>query len=226
MSENSNSYDRVSAFIAVMIAVVSVLAALGAWRVAVATSNAGNADTDGLLATVDREDALTEAYITLYGHLNAYSRAVRHDALAQALKLVQDTTTDTTLKAQLEKERDGLIYAANTQRFAIPQQYLDRNQNFDQERDVGETLASRALEKDTFPEPHFVRANAERAKAEWLLLLLVMLGVAFVLLTLADAIKHPVRFILIVGALAVIVIALVGGALVEALGAPALVIRL
>lgn len=226
MSEQSHSTDRLSGLIAVMIAIVSVLAALGAWRVAVATSNAGNADTDGLLAAVDREDAITEAYITLYGHLNAYSRAVRDDAVAQALKSIQDSTTDQNLKAQLGQQRDELIYAANTNRFAIPQQYLDRNQNFDQERDVGETLADRALEKDTLPEPHFAKANSERAKAEWLLLMLVLLGVAFVLLTLADAIKNRLRFVFIAGAVVVIGVAVIGAALIETLGAPALVIRL
>jgi len=225
MTPEPSSSDRVSTLIAVLIAIVSVFAALGAWRVAVATSAAGNADTDGLLAAVDREDAITEAYITLYGHLNAYARAVRHDALANALKSVEDTTSDTNLKARLAQERDGLIYAANTQRFSIPQQYLDRSQNFDQERDVGETIADRSLEKDTFPEPHFARANAARAKAEWLLLLLILLGGAFVLLTLADALKHPLRFLLILMAIVVLGVAVVGGLMVELVGAPALVIR-
>lgn len=217
--------DRVNTLIAVLIAIISVVAALGAWRVAVATSKASDADTTGLLAAVDREDSITEAYINLYGHLNAYSRAVAQDAIANALKPVEDSTTDANLKARLAAERDGLIYSANSQRFSIPQQYLDRNQNFDQARDVGETIAGRALEKDTFPEPHFQSANTERAKAEWLLLLLVLLGVAFVLLTLADALRYVIRYLFILLAVLILGVVVVAGVGVELFGAPALVVR-
>jgi hypothetical protein len=221
MSETTSpDRNRIGTVIAILIAIVSTVAALGAWRVAVATTNAGDADTEGLLAAVDRENAFTEAYILLYGHLNAYAHAVRHDAVARALKTVEDTTTDTALKARLKQERDGLIYAANTQRYAIPQQYLDRDQKFDQERDVGETIADAALERDTFPEPHFARADAERAQGEWLHIFLVVLALAFVFLTLADAIKHPVRYGLVFLAVFVLAVAVIGGIVVDFVGLP------
>src|SRR5919202_1464552 len=106
--EKSESTDRISTLIAILIAVVSVVGALVAWRVAVASSVAGNADTDGLLAAVDRENAITEAYTTLYGHLAAYARAARNDLLAKSLQAVESKTTDETLKKQLQQLHDCL----------------------------------------------------------------------------------------------------------------------
>lgn len=210
--------DRVSTFIAVLIALVSVLAAVGAWRVAVASSNAGNADADGLLASVDREDALTGAYISVYARLSAFARSAENDAIAAALKPIEDASTDDAQKARLEQERTSRIAAAEQLRFAIPPQYITRNNTYDEKRDVGETTADLTLQRDTFPQPHFTHADAERAKAQWLLLFLVTLGVSFVLLTVADAIKHPLRYAFILLALIALSVSLLGGILVEFVG--------
>ncbi len=218
MDSSSDSTDRISQFIAILIAIVSVFAAIGAWRVAVATSAAGNADADGLLATVDRENALTGANVTVYGRMFAYARAVADDAIANALQPIADNTTDADLKARLEQERNSRIAGANQLRFSIPQQYLDRNQKYDLERDIGETTADLTLERDTFPNPHFDLADLERAKAQWLLIFVVSLGVSFVLLTLADAIKNPLRYAFLVLAFFIFVISVCGGILVDTFG--------
>ncbi len=215
MSNESNSSDRLGTLVAVLIAVVSVVGALVAWRVAVASSAAGDEDTAGLLAAVDRENAITEAYTTLYGHLTAYSRAKRNDILANALGGVESTTTDENLKKQLEQQRDGLFYAANTARAFVPQQYLDRDQNFDQERDVGETIADRATRRNTYPEPHFQSADAHRGKAEQLLWMLLVLGIAFVLLTLADALASRLRYVMLLAAVLVLLAATFGALFIE-----------
>ncbi len=215
---NSENSDRVSHLIAVLIAIVSVFAAIGAWRVAVATSAAGNADADGLLATVDRENALTGATMTVYGRMFAYSRAVMNDAIASALQPIADNTSDASLKARLEEERASRIAGANQLRFSIPQQYLDRNQKYDLERDIGETTADLTLERDTFPNPHFELADLYRGKALWLLMFVVFLSVSFVLLTLADAIKNPLRYAFLALAILVFVLSVLGGILVEVRG--------
>lgn len=220
MQEPKPAVDRTSALIAILIAVISVVAAVGAWRVALASSAADDADTEGLLAAVDREDSVTGAYITSYGRYAAYARAVGYSALADLLKPIEDSTTDATLKAQLAHERDNLIYGANQLRFALPQRYLDRDQLYDLDRDIGEQVADRALERDTFPDPHFDRALAARAQSEWLLGLLVLIGLAFVLLTLADAIKNPIRYALIIVAVLLLLFTLASGAYIELVGPP------
>ncbi len=220
MPESKNELDRTGALIAVLIALISVVTAVGAWRVSAAASAADDADTTGLLAAVDREDSVTAAYVTAYGRFSAYVRAVGYSALADLLKPIEDSTTDTNLKARITQERDNLIYGANQLRFALPQRYLDRNQTYDIERDIGEAIADRSIERDTFPDPHFDRAIAARAQAEWLLGLIILLGIAFVLLTLADAIKNPLRYAFIALAVLLLLFTLVSGVLIEVLGAP------
>jgi hypothetical protein len=126
----------------------------------------------------------------------------------------------------MDNERDGLIYAADTARSFVPQQYLNRNNEFDQERDIGETLANRALQHDTYPEPHFKIADDNRAKAEWLLFILVFLGVAFVLLTLADAIKNPLRYLLLLSGISIFFVGTIAALLIEVFGAPNIYINI
>jgi hypothetical protein len=215
MSDSEPASDLVGTFIAVLIALVSVIAAVGAWRVAVATSNASDADTGGLLAAVDREETFSAAHTAAMGRLFAYSRAVANDAIADALEPVETSATDPERQALIKQERDSLTFAASQLRSAIPQQYIDRLQIYDVDRDIGETTASLALDRDTFPEPHFARADDERAKAEWLLLFLIVLGAAFVLLTMADAIKNPLRYVLLALSILCIVVAVMGGIVVE-----------
>lgn len=214
--------DRLGTWIAILIAAISVLAALGAWRVAVATSAAADADTLGLLASVEREDALTGAYITAYGRYGAYARAVGYDALAKLLEPIEAAATDATVKARLTRERDNLIYGALQLRGALPQRYVDRELNYDIDRDIGEAVADRALERDTNAPPHFDRGTAARAKAQWLLGLLVLLAAAFVLLTFADAIKHPLRILFVLLAVVVLAVAVFAGLGIELFGAPLL----
>jgi hypothetical protein len=165
MFSSEEKPDRISTVIAVLIAVVSVLAAVGAWRVAVASSNAGNADADGLLASVDQQDALTGAYVAVSARLAAFARSAENDAIATALQPIEAAATDSGLKARLEQERTSRIAAAEQLRFAIPPQYITRNNTYDENRDIGETSADLTLQRDTFPEPHFTFADTERAKA-------------------------------------------------------------
>ncbi len=226
MSKESNASERLSDVIAVLIAVISIVGAMIAWWVAGDSSNAGSADTSGLLASVDSQDALTEAYNTLYGHLTAYSRAMRDDALARTLYSVENATTDANLRQQLALQVDALTFGANALRGLIPQQYLDRNKHLDQQRDVGETLADRELQHDTFPDPHFATADLNRVRSQWLLGILVILGVAFVLLTLADAIKNPVRYFLLLIAILIFLGGAAGATFIQFVGVPTLHIRL
>jgi hypothetical protein len=190
--------DQLRTIIAILIALVSITGAIVACRTAVASSNAGDADVDGVLAVVDRENALIEGHQALFGYLQAYARAARNDALSDALFNAETRVRDAGARTFIGNEADALIYAAGTSRAQIPQTYLDRDRTFDVERAVGEIVADRSLQKDVFPDPHFERADDARAKSQALLGVLVILGVALIALTLADAIHHPVRYLFLV----------------------------
>ncbi len=215
MANESNRQDNLSTLIAVLIALLSLAGAIVAWRVAGAASAAGDADAKGLLAAVDAEDAKTDAKTTVLGHLLVYARAVQNEVLKSEFDALAAKTDDTALKTQLEHESEVLDATATRDRDFLPDQYLDREQGFDAERDYGETLANNARQRDVVPDAHFAAADAFRAKTEYLLAILVFLGIAFVLLTLADAVRNRARYFLLFGGFAILVFGSLAAFLVE-----------
>lgn len=210
-----NRPDKFGVWLAVLIALLSLSSALIAWRVADASGAASDADAEGLLAAVDAEDAKTAAKISVLSNLTVYARAVQHETLKKHLDALAARTTDAELKAQLEAQSKLLDSAATRDRDFLPAQYIDRNNVYDVARDYGETLAVNARRQDVLPEPHFTLADRYRAKAEFLLGILVALGAAFVLLTLADAIRTPLRYFMLTGGIVILVIGSGSALLIE-----------
>ncbi len=204
--------QRFSNMVAVLIALVTVVGAIIAWRVAVASSDAGSADTTGLLAAVDKEDATTEATITATGHQTAYAAFLRDDSLANAMY---------ALGGELTTAADALEAAANRTLDYIPRAYIDRKLNLNVQRDIGENLAESTVNKDINAQPHFAAADAARGKAQLLLFVLIWLGIALLLLTLADAIRNPLRYLFLLGGLGILALGTLAAALIEAIGSHA-----
>jgi len=200
--------QRFSNMVAILIALVTVSGAIVAWRIAVATSEAGSADTTGLLAAVDKEDATTEATIYAIGHQTAYAAFLRDDSLANALYTLGGNFTDAA---------NALEAAANRTLDYIPRAYLDRNLNFKVQRDIGENVAESTVRKDINAQPHFDAADAARARAQWLLFVLLWLGFALLLLTLADAIRNPLRYLFLLGGMSIYILGTLAATLIEAL---------
>ena len=204
----NGSSNRFSNMVAILIALVTTIGAIIAWRVAVASSDAGSADTTGLLVAVDREDATTQATLKAIGHQTAYAAFVHDDSLANAL---------TEVGEQFSVLSDALKAAANRTLDYVPRAYIDRNENLDVQRDLGENLAQETLSKDVNPQPHFASADLARSKAKWLLFVLIWFGVALVLLTTADAIKNPLRYALLAGGLGIFVFGTITAAVIESI---------
>jgi hypothetical protein len=59
MDESKSGIDLHSTAIVLLIAVVSIVGAIVTWRVSIALSDAGTADTLGILAVVEKEDVTT-----------------------------------------------------------------------------------------------------------------------------------------------------------------------
>ncbi len=211
---NSES-DNLSTAIAVLIAIVTVIGALTAWRVAVALSDAGTADTLGLLAAVEKEDVTTQATITLTGHRMAYVAYVRDDALANSF---DDLYAANPLRGDLSNFSYAFRLAANYAREFIPATYLDRDEKLDRTRDLGENIAQLALARDINPQPHFDTSDTGRLKAQWLLATIILLGVVLILLTLADAIQNFLRYLVLVSALGLFGISVLLFAYIEFIG--------
>lgn len=215
MASDVKRQDKLGMWLAVLIAFLSLTSALIAWRVADAASAANNADADGMLAAVDAEDAKTAAKITVLGNLTAYARAVQHEALKKQFDALAARTDDPELKELLEHQSNYLDSAATRDRDFLPAEYVNRAGVYNAVRDYGETLADNSRRHDVLPERHFTRANLYRVKAELLLGILIALGIAFVLLTLADAIQRPVRFFLLMGGIVFLVVATLSALVIE-----------
>ena len=203
--EEVSGTSRFSTFVSILIALVSVLGAILAWRVAVASSNASSADTRGLLAEVDSADVTLQASITVFGHKAVYASFVTNKALGDAFD---------SLGSNYQPVSFAFKSAAARSLDFLPRIYLDRNENFDVARDQGETAANIALNHDTNPQSQYSAGDSSRVKSLWLLGDLIWFSGALVALTLADAIRHPVRYffllagigILFSGSLAVVLI--------------------
>lgn len=201
-----------STFIAVLIAMVTVVGAIIAWRVTVASNNAGGADTLGILAAIEREDVTTRATTTVMGHLTAYSAFIRDNSLAKAfdaLAVANPQRTDFSNFARAFRS------AANYSQDFIPPRYFDRNKELDRQRDLGAHIAEYSINKDVEPQPHFAAADKSRQKARWLLVNLILLGGALVLLTMANASEHPLRHLFWLGGVSLFGVGTLASLLVE-----------
>src|SRR5512142_872459 len=119
--DSSEKPDHLRTFIAVLIATVTVVGAIIAWRAAVALGDASNANTSGILATVEREDVKTRATITLIGHRAAFSAFVRDDALAKAYDSLASANSQRTDLANYAR---AFRLAANYALYLIPAAYV------------------------------------------------------------------------------------------------------
>ncbi|HEY6043206.1 MAG TPA: hypothetical protein VIX58_13835 [Anaerolineae bacterium] len=206
--------SRLSSFISVLIAIVSIVGALIAWRVALASSAAGNADTAGLLATVAREDVETRATILLYGHLTAYASYVGNRTLADtydALARGNPQRTDYAAYAH------AFRLAANYALYMIPSEYIDRNKELEVARDRGETIARESLDTNLDSRSNFDEADKARVRVQLLLINLILLGGALLFLTLADAIQNFLRYLFLLAGIGSFLIGTFGALFIELL---------
>lgn len=206
--------SRFSSLVSVVIAIVSIAGALIAWRVALASNAAGNADTAGLLATVAREDIETRATILLYGHLTAYASYAANHTLGDSYDaLARGNPQRTDYAALAGAFRLAENYALNL----IPGQYLDRDQKLEQSRDRGETIARESLDTNLDSRSNFAEADKARVRVQFLLINLILLGGALVFLTLADAIRNFMRYLFLLLGLGLFLIGSIGALLIELL---------
>lgn len=212
MSDSENKSNRFHTLVAVLIALLAVAGAVISWRVAVTSDLANRADGAGLRAITDREDSITRAQIILAEHLSAYVSYLKNDALADAYNTLARANPART---DLADYASVFRYAANQALDAIPQRYIDREERLMRERDLGAHIAQEARGKDIEPQPHFARADAYRQKIRYLLVTIFSLSFAAFLLTTADAIHNPLRYLFLVGGAVVFALATLVALLIE-----------
>ena len=207
--------ERFRTFTASMIAIVTVLSALVTWRATVASQDASQADFDGLVSTVNTEEAKVLSEIKVSEHYQAFLIYTRYNDLGYKLfEALQSKPADA---AELERQKSdawGIAYGLQSNFF--PSRYLKPDGSYDSQREMDEEWADAQRARDTKAEIHYSTADVLRRKANLLVVMLIALVVSFWFFTLAQIVEHNIKYLF----------AFIGGFLVLAASFAALVIDL
>lgn len=208
--------ENFKTFTASMIAVVTVISALVAWRAAAASQDSGEADFRGLVATVNSEEARVLNTVKVSEHYQAFLSYTRYNELGNKIyTALQGKPEDA---AELERQKsDSWGIAYGLQSLFFPSRYLRPDGTYDSQREMDELLADDQRARDTRADLHFEEGDNLRRKSNLLVQMLIPLGIAFWFFTLAQIIEHKVNlvfafagsFLLAVSAFAALIIELV-----------------
>ncbi len=211
MSE-ANPSNRFEAFLAICIAVATVVGAVLAARAAVYNDAANDADQAGLSSAIDL--ALTQSSVEAQRaqNLSAFLQFAQHRRLAELISAQMDQIdSNSELWAQLDRESSAEWNKAINSRYFFDANFYDKFSNtFDQQAFVDSQLAEAASLKDLNPDPEFSQADDNRSTSAQLLGLIAVLAVALLLFAVANILGNRLRYalaglgvLIIVGSIAV-----------------------
>jgi len=192
------SSDYFKTIVAVLIALVTVTGALVAWRASLANSSAGDADFAGLTATLNTEETRTLNKANLYANYQAYVSYVQYNELGNLVNADLKSAAPEAAP-NLEHQKVEAWDLATANQYFFPSRYLDREGNYDTQRQLGEAWAEAGLGKDLNPEPHFTEADRLRIRANWLVGTITALAGALLLYTVAAEMNHVFKYVLALG---------------------------
>ncbi len=197
MISEANPSKRFEAFLAICIAVATVLGAILAARAAAYNDAANDADQEGLSSAIDL--ALTQASVEAQRaqNLSAFLQFEQHRRLAELISRQMDQIDpNSTAWAQLDRESSSEWNQAVNSRYFFDANSYDKFSNtFDQQAFVDRQLAEAASLKDLNPDPKFSQADANRATASRLLGLIAVLAVALLCFAVANILASRLRYL-------------------------------
>ncbi|HLF03299.1 MAG TPA: hypothetical protein VI547_15050 [Anaerolineales bacterium] len=198
-TEPEEKESRLETIVAILIAVVTVIGAVVAWRASVAADGAGDADFAGLKASLNAEETRALNFVNAYEHYGAYINYSRYLRLGNA---VADDLSNGVAQTEaeafwLDRQRAESFDLANANQELFPNRFLGRDGSYGVQRELGEAWADASKEKDLDPNPHYAEADKLREKTNLLLSTLTLLGVGLVFFTLVEAVGERGRYPLI-----------------------------
>ena len=173
---DANYIDRFDEFVAVMIAVGTLIGAVLAWRISADAAEADDADFAGLHAVLIAEETRTVNDIDLFRHYRAYT----HYKLQLELEAY---ATDESLELTAENLSD-------INQLFFPSRYLNRDGSYAVQREVGETWAQAQQVADLNPSPHFDQADFLRSRARSRTLTFILLAMSLFFFTGAEGLHR------------------------------------
>ncbi len=215
MQTESDTGNRMETVVAVLIALVTVIGAVVAWRASVAGDGAGDADFAGLRASLNAEETRALNAVNAYEHYAAYTTYWRNNRLGDALAADIDAgnTASEEEAYLLDRQRAEAYDLADANQDLFPNRYLNRDGTYGLARETGEAWADAAREKDLYPDPRYAEADQLRAKANQLLGTITILGLALVVFTLVETVAGKLKL----GFIALGTLLAVGGAVAAVL---------
>jgi len=214
--DDENGGDRFKTIVAVLIALVTTASAVVAWRTALASDAAGNADFAGLTASLRAEDTRASDTSTMYANYRAYTDYVRHYKLGELIGEQMDATPGANTPEMRRQMNEAYALAINDNDF-FPSRYLERDLSYDKQRDLGEAWSEEAMKEDIDPAPHFALSNAMRTKTGWLVVAIIVLTVSLWFYTLAQSMDHPLKYVMAIGGTGFLLIGSVAAYAIERL---------
>jgi hypothetical protein len=195
--------NRLSTMVALLIAAVSVVGAVVAWRASVSGDGAGDADVAGVRATINLTE--TEALAAVKGYSD-YASFIDYYKYRETGNLIEGGAEELANELS-EEELEGIAkeladtYDLTTaSSLAFPNDFLNRDGTYAIERQKGEYVATVSREKDINPQPSFDEADALRGQTDRLLIALSVLAVALVFYTLLEATESKmIKYLLLAG---------------------------
>ncbi len=183
--------DTFQTAVAVLIALVTLMGALVAWRASLQSGVATKANAAGLSAILNSEATQTLNNTALHQHYRAYMGFVRNNVLEGAL--VEQTSGDEKLAPVTLRSVQGEAgELAATHQLFFPNRYLGRNNSYDVRRELGEAWAQAGEQLDLEPAEDFAQATLAASRSTILISMLVVLAVALFCYTLAQRL-HPIH---------------------------------
>lgn len=221
-SENDRAHARFKTYASLLIATVTLVGALVAWRISVATGAAGAADSDGLAAALQSADTSTHISTYLTGYLGFFADYRQHIDMAQLLEQDAAATTDASRQVALTAQAVAERNLAARAMASLDQDYVKTDtatgkQTFDADLYSTTQWAQARAQQDLDSAPYFARADVKRNKARGLVGVTVLFSAAILLLTASTTTHHWTKFILLgtavplflTGVLAVVVLEMV-----------------
>ncbi len=218
-SESGKENNRLSTFVALLIAAVSVGGAVVTWRASVSADAAGDADVAGVRATINLTETNALASVKGYSDYTAFTDYYKYRETSTQLEkeiaeLPADAPEETS--AALNKELADTYDLTTAAGMAFPNEYLNRDGTYSLSRQTGEYVANASRERDLNPQPSFDEADAMREHTNQLLITLSVLVVALVFYTLIEATDSKrIKYLLLVAGTGVFLAGAIGAYLVE-----------
>lgn len=185
--------DNFKSYVAVMVAIVTVLGATTACLASVAVSTAGDMDFAGLDSSIRAQKADIINYVTAYEHYRAFTTYTRYDELGYLL--YDENATEEVAEIYNEEQAEVWGMASGITALFFSPRYINSEGQYELERELQEEWAKDAQNEDLNATPYFVKSDAERKKSAFLSANMIVFAVSFWFLTIAQVTDKKIKYV-------------------------------